>query len=87
VEKALRAIVAPTHQEAGCVRYIIHRGVQDPLQFAVVERWDSNEALQAHLATPYIQSFFKKLPALVDGAPDLSFYESLAEGSSPKGSW
>jgi quinol monooxygenase YgiN len=87
VEDALHAVVPPTHAEAGCLRYIIHRGIDTPSQFVVIERWKSMELLQAHLASDHVQTFFKKLPDLLEGPPEVSTFESIDPGHNPKGAW
>ena len=86
-EMALRAAVAPTHAEAECKRYIVHRSLEKPNQFVVVERWASTDSLKAHLASEHIQTFFSKFPDLLEGAPEVSTFEALEEGGSPKGRW
>ncbi len=86
LEAALRAVVPPTHDEHGCLRYAVHRGIEDPASFLVVERWVSKEALDAHLKTPHIQDLFKKVPALVAAPPEIVTFELLVAGNSAKGS-
>ena len=53
---ALEALVEPTHGEQGCILYALHRGAQDPRRLAFVERWESAERLQAHLASDHVQA-------------------------------
>lgn len=87
VEAALKEIVDPTHAESGCLKYIIHRSVEVPTQFVVVERWTSQEDLQTHLRSSHIQDFFKKLPPLLETTPEVSVFESIDPGKNPKGCW
>jgi quinol monooxygenase YgiN len=54
LEKALSGLVAPTHHEAGCRLYALHRSPEDPAVFVFVEKWTSAEALQKHLASPHV---------------------------------
>lgn len=82
---ALRAAVAPTHGEPGCLKYIVHRSLENPAAVAVVERWTSKAALDAHLQTAHIKTLFSQVPALAAGLPEITVYESVAEGSSLKG--
>jgi quinol monooxygenase YgiN len=53
----LRALVAPTRSEAGCLAYELHRDPQNPGKFMFYERFSSQAALDAHLATPHFQKF------------------------------
>ncbi|MBI3805481.1 MAG: antibiotic biosynthesis monooxygenase [Nitrospirae bacterium] len=85
LEKAWRAIIAPTYNEPGCLRYLLHRAVEDPALFISIERWASKEAIDQHMATPHIQSLLKQVPDLVAGVPQIQIFESLSEGRSEKG--
>ncbi len=85
LEAALRTVVIPTHQEPGCLRYVVHRCIETPSLIVVVERWISKAALDEHLQTPHIQTLFSKAPALVEAPPEILTYESINEGSSVKG--
>ena len=45
---AFRAMSAATRQEQGNLAYDIYRGIEDELEFYIVEHWTSLEALKAH---------------------------------------
>ena len=85
LEQALRALVPRTHEESGCVQYMLHRAVDDPRTFMTVERWRSKEAVDQHLAAPHVQALFQQLPDLIAGAPELTVFEWLPAGRSEKG--
>jgi quinol monooxygenase YgiN len=53
----LRALVAPTRSEAGCLAYELHRDPQNPSRFMFYERFKSQAALDEHLASPHFESF------------------------------
>lgn len=61
VGKAVRAMVAPTHQEAGCIQYELHEEQDKPGAFVFIERWKSEQALKEHMAMPYHDDFLAKL--------------------------
>ncbi len=72
---ALLACVEPTRQEAGCVQYDLHEATDKPGQFVFYENWTSREALDQHLAMPYLKDLFAKLPDLLAAdARVLTFY-------------
>jgi quinol monooxygenase YgiN len=54
---AFGEVAVPTHAEAGCIRYALHRSAGDPDQIVLVERWASREALDEHLATEHLRAF------------------------------
>lgn len=76
-EALLRGLVAPTRKEPGCAGYVLHRSRAEPGVFLFYEEWKDRAALDAHLAMPYIQAAFAKIPELFDGEPDFSEWERL----------
>ncbi len=85
LERALRDVVAPTHDEAGCIQYVLHRSTDDPTSIMMFERWTSRQALDEHLATPHIRRLFGIIPALVASPPEVAAFEVLPEGKPEKG--
>lgn len=83
-EAALRAVVAPTHRERGCLKYTLQRGVGEPGKMVVLERWESQADLDKHLAAPHIKELFRLGKELV-AESEISVYEELFEGEMGKG--
>ena len=54
---AARKAVAETNKEKGCIFYQMHLNVGDPTKLVVVERWESREALDAHIQTPHLKAW------------------------------
>jgi quinol monooxygenase YgiN len=48
---AFRALAAATRQESGNISYDVYRGIDDDLEFYIVEHWASPQALAAHERT------------------------------------
>jgi len=70
----LEGLVAPTHQETGCLSYELLEDLDDPTKFTFVEEWASKEALQAHFETEHIQNAIARFPDLLAGNLDLRTY-------------
>ncbi len=85
LEAALRAAVPPTHREQGCLKYTLHRAVDDPSRIVVLERWSSRADLDRHLAAPHIKTLFQTAAPLLLEKPDIVVYEQLDEGDPVKG--
>jgi quinol monooxygenase YgiN len=83
-ESALRAVVAPTHREAGCLKYTLHRAVNDPSRLVVLERWASQVDLDRHLAAPHIQELFRKASSLCEPG-EIAVYEQIEAGTPEQG--
>jgi quinol monooxygenase YgiN len=85
-EEFLSELLAPTHGEAGCLLYAIHRGVDDPLRVAFVERWASRELLEQHIASEHIQNALDEVGRYFSHGPEIVFYEAIPGGETDKGS-
>ena len=72
-EEALRTVlesfVAPTRQEAGCLRYDLHVDLDDSTKFTFVEEWESREALDKHGRSDHIAVGRAKFPGLLAQPP------------------
>jgi len=84
LERELRAIVAPTHAELGCLRYTLHRSLEDPTLFITIERWVSKEAIDKHFGAPHIQSLLSKAADLLTGLPEITVFQMIQEGQGEK---
>ena len=83
--QALADLVEPTHAEAGCILYALHKGVDDPSRFAFVERWESRQAIDDHLASPHIAALLERVDELFAEAPDIVMYDARPAGETRKG--
>ena len=54
VREALTEMLAPTRAEAGCRQYDLHVDQANPDRMVMIERWDDDAALDAHIATPHM---------------------------------
>jgi quinol monooxygenase YgiN len=53
LEAELRALVAPTRREDGCLVYELHRSTDGPAAFLLHEVWATREAHTAHTRTDH----------------------------------
>ncbi|GIX50286.1 MAG: antibiotic biosynthesis monooxygenase [Limisphaera sp.] len=77
LEQALRDLVAPTRHEPGCIRYDLHRSQDRPGRFLFYEVWTDRAHLEEHLRRPHLQAFLARVPELVEGEPELTFWEQV----------
>ena len=61
VREAMQGLVAPTRAEEGCLSYDLSESVAAPGTFITVEEWSDPSDLDAHMATPHIQSALQVL--------------------------
>ena len=71
----LEKLLAPTHAEAGCIRYEMWQNREDPAEFVFVEEWESDAALVAHFQTPHMKEGVPRIEALLDGMLDLRKFD------------
>ena len=74
---ALTALLAPTHNEHGCINYDLHQDKTQATHFFLYENWESKEALDAHMQSPHLQAFIARQEELFAEPFKLSFAEKL----------
>jgi quinol monooxygenase YgiN len=73
----LTALIPPSRREIGCYQYDLLRNPADPRDFCFVERWEDNDALEQHGATPHLKTALAQAQPLVEGPPDVRRYHIL----------
>jgi quinol monooxygenase YgiN len=78
-------LAAATHQEQGCLAFTLHRGLEDHDVIALVERWDSKEALDTHLRSSHVTAFRRDAAELSDGPSTITIAQPVPSGDPVKG--
>lgn len=78
-------LAAATHGEDGCLAFTLHRGLDDHDVIALVERWASREALDAHLGSPHVTTFRREAAELADGPSAIVIAQPVPAGDPAKG--
>lgn len=77
LEAALRALGEQVRsQEPGCKLYQLCKS-QTPHEFVVMERYESQAALDAHGKTPYFAAAFREMGPLLAGRPAIEVLTEL----------
>ena len=77
-ETALAAIatgVTATRAEAGNVDYRFSPDLDDPKRFNLIEQWESEEAMNEHMATPHLAAFLEAIGPCLGGAAEVIRYD------------
>ena len=77
LEAELRALVAPTRKEEGCLQYDLHRGTDHTDFFLFHEVWETREHHTAHTRTPHFLRWNARKDALL-ASRESAFYRQLA---------
>ena len=65
LEEALRALVAPTREEEGCLRYDLHLSDETAGVFVFLEDWQTRALWERHMVSPHIEAFKVRTEDLV----------------------
>lgn len=73
----LEKLVSAVRLEPGCIAYAAHTQATDPRRVVFYERWESQAALDAHMAAPALAAFIAQVGPRLAGAPELTFLTRL----------
>lgn len=76
VVEAIRAMVAASRAEEGCITYTFAQDMSDPDVLIIYEQWRDLEALGAHGASAHMAEFRKVLAANPPVSASLRRYET-----------
>lgn len=77
-DKAIEVItagVAATQAEEGNIDYRFSPDLQDPDRFNIIELWENEDAMNAHLAAPEFATFMEAIGPCIAGAPSVIRYD------------
>ncbi|MBI3770222.1 MAG: antibiotic biosynthesis monooxygenase [Deltaproteobacteria bacterium] len=79
VRAAVQTMEQATRHEVGCLTYAFSVDISDPTLIRVTERWESLEAIRAHMASPHMATFQRAIAALEPKSLDIKAYEVARE--------
>jgi quinol monooxygenase YgiN len=74
----IRTMMAETQKEAGCVLYRYTADLDDQTKFHLVENWESEETINAHIDSPHAAHFIAEMPKLARIAAAKAYIGDLA---------
>jgi quinol monooxygenase YgiN len=81
----LAELAVAAHAEQGCTLYAVHQGTDEPHRFVIIERWQSQEALDEHIRSDYMTAVLARAGELLAEAPDSAACTALPSGDIAKG--
>jgi quinol monooxygenase YgiN len=69
---ALRDVIAPTHEEPGCLAIQAYRSTRDPGLFYIHSRWTDEAAFGVHAELPHTVHFVERVQNLIDHPLDVT---------------
>ena len=81
----LKGVVAASHEEEGCLLYTLNKAKNQPHTWSIVEKWRSQEDLDAHFGKPHMAPMADAAGMLAE-PPTVLFCEPVPTGDAAKGS-
>lgn len=72
VEEALRDVIGPSREEAGCLSIQAFRSTRDRRLFYIHSRWVDEAAFDHHATLPHTVRFIERVQALIDHPLDVT---------------
>jgi quinol monooxygenase YgiN len=79
---AIKETIEQVHAEDGCELYTLNEA---PDRLVMVEKWASQQALDAHAKGPNLAALGPKLAGKVTGAPEVVVLQPVPAGDPAKG--
>jgi quinol monooxygenase YgiN len=80
------SVIAATHDEPGCITYALHRDNANPSRLVMVERWESQDALNSHIQAPHMAKLGEFAAEMLSEPPMIAFCSPLGIGQAEKSS-
>jgi quinol monooxygenase YgiN len=72
-----RELIELTRKEQGCIAYDLHESVDSPNVFAIIEAWETKEALDAHMGSEHFKRLIPKLGSLTEAGSSIDLYTQI----------
>ncbi len=77
LQKELLAVVPTVRQEAGCLRYDLHRDSRNGDEFLFYEMWRDGAALKAHGQSAHMAVMRERIADLVEGPSQIGLWRAV----------
>ena len=76
--KEFNKVAISVRKEDGCIEYEIFQKDPESSEFFIFERWESQEALDAHLKTTQMTEYFTRTENWFDSEKELKIYQVIS---------
>ncbi len=70
-------LVAATVKEDGCINYNFCHSTDSPESYAIIETWESKEALDLHMQSEHFTGLVPQISSHIEGEFDIAVFEVL----------
>ena len=57
----VKELAVASQAEEGCIEYILHKDVQKPLTYCIIEKWKDQEAIDSHNGSAHFTGAVPKI--------------------------
>jgi quinol monooxygenase YgiN len=57
----VKELAVASQAEEGCIEYILHKDVQKPLTYCIIEKWKDQKAIDSHNSSAHFTSIVPKI--------------------------
>ncbi len=75
--EAGRQMIEVSSNDAGNVHYTLNRNIQRENEFAIIEMWESQEALAAHMESDHFKKYAPLMASMLHEEPTIDIYEEV----------
>jgi len=73
-----KVLVRETREkDAGCIRYELVQGIENPRLLTFLEEWEDQETLDKHMAAPHFQEIVPKFADCLEKPGEVTLYKEL----------
>ena len=76
-ESFLKELIEKTNLEDGCIEYKSYLSKNSPDEIVIIEKWESQEHLDAHMKTKHFTELLPKIGELCSKETEISVYSPL----------
>jgi quinol monooxygenase YgiN len=73
-----KVLVRETREkDAGCIRYELVQGIDNPRLLTFLEEWEDQESLDKHMAAPHFQDIVPRFADCLEEPVEVTLYKEL----------
>lgn len=69
--KLVNELSEASHEEKGCIEYILHKDVKKALDYCIIEKWKDQAAIDEHNNTKHFTTIVPQLTKIAEAEIDI----------------
>ncbi len=72
-----KLVEATNREDAGCIHYQLYQDINNPGILTILEEWESQEALDKHMAAAHFKEIVPQLGAFTEKPGEVNLYKKV----------